>query len=295
MSSAPGDARTSGRVEQLNGSQLADLLMRLLLDERLRARLAGEGPAAVASGPGELECLETVDLAELDSAARQFRTAVWKMGRSGGIASAFPRSLRILAAAGVKDAELLTGFLGSEEFGRFRLVPYAGRGLSVEEAFASYLLGFVAAQRDHRLASVGAAAGADATVGADAAWSAGASEAHVVLRETVTHELMTALFTALVCEQPLSFDIAVEGIVTTGRGHAALRRYAPRSVASWSDRPATAARRESPGPVVSYAYFATPAGVTRGAVSAQLAAAFETTPSAEGDAARRALCGRGLW
>ncbi len=115
-----------------------------------------------------------------------------------------------------------------------------------------------------------------------------------MLRETVTHELMTALFTALVCEQPLSFDIAVEGIVTTGRGHAALRRYAPHSVASWSGRPTPAARRAREEPV-AYAYFATPAGVTRGAVSAGIAAAFETTPSAEGDAARRALCGRGLW
>ncbi|MEV0265400.1 hypothetical protein AB0I49_29250 [Streptomyces sp. NPDC050617] len=286
-------------VEQLNGSQLTDLLMRLLLDERLRTRLASEGPAAVASGPGERECLETVDLTELNSAARQFRNAVWKMGRSGGIASAFPRSLRILTAAGVKDAELLTGFLGSEEFGRFRLVPHAGRGLSVEESFASYLLGFVAAHRDHRLAGVGTTAGGGGGAGAGMTMSVGgcgsAAEAYVVLRETVTHELMTALFTALVCEQPLSFDIAVEGIVTTGRGHAALRRYAPRSVVSWSDRPAAAARRESAEPAVAYAYFATPAGVTRGAVSAQIAAAFGTTPSAEGDAARRALSGRGLW
>ncbi|MFK8844218.1 hypothetical protein [Streptomyces sp. Ac-502] len=259
---------------RLDGQQLTDLLMRLLLDERLRQRLAAEGAAAVASGAGELECLETVDLTELDSAARQFRTAIWKLGRNGGIASAFPGSLRILAAAGVKDAELLTGFLHSEEFGRFRLVPYTGRGLSAEEAFASYLLGFVAGHPE-RLAS------------ADV-------DAPVVLRETVTHELMTALFTALVCEQPLSFDIAVEGIVTTGRGHAALRRYTPRSVASWADRPTAAARQENGRPV-AYAYFATPAGVTRGAVSAQITAAFETTPSAEGDAARRALSGRGLW
>ncbi|MFF3272342.1 hypothetical protein ACFYWU_15640 [Streptomyces chrestomyceticus] len=257
----------------LDGQQLADLLMRLLLDERLRQRLADEGAAAVASGTGELECLETVDLSELDSAARQFRTAVWKQGRNGGLASAFPRSLRLLAVAGVRDAELLTGFLRSEEFGRFRLLPYAGRGLSEEEAFAAYLIGFVAAHAG-RLTGAGV-------------------DAPVVPRETVTHELMTALFTALVCEQPLSFDIAVEGIVRTGRGHAALRRYTPRSVASWADRPAAA--RQDSGEPVAYAYFATPAGVRRGAVSAQVAAAFETTPSAEGDAARRALSRRGLW
>ncbi|MFI2235721.1 hypothetical protein [Streptomyces chrestomyceticus] len=259
---------------QLDGQQLTDLLMRLLLDERLRQRLADEGAAAVASGPGELECLEAVDLSELDSAARQFRTSVWKQGRNGGLASAFPRSLRLLAAAGVRDAELLTGFLRSEEFGRFRLLPYAGRGLSEEEAFAAYLIGCVAARPD-RLTGAGV-------------------DAPVVLRETVTHELMTALFTALLCEQPLSFDIAVEGIVRTRRGHAALRRYTPRSVASWADRPAAAAWQES-GESVAYAYFATPAGVRRGAVSAQVAAAFETTPSAEGDAARRALSRRGLW
>ncbi|OKI02316.1 hypothetical protein A6A06_14790 [Streptomyces sp. CB02923] len=267
----------------MNGQQLTDLLMRLLLDAPFRQRLAVEGAAAVAAGAGELECLETVDLAELDSAARQFRTAIWKPGRGGGISAAFPRSLRILAAAGVGDAELLTGFLRSEEFGRFRLIPHTGRGLSVEEAFASYVLGFVAAYGE-RLTRAGA----------EAAEAVDAARAPVVLRETVTHELMTALFTALVREQPLSFDIAAEGIVTTGRGHAALRRYTPRSVASWADRPTAAARPER-GEPVAYAYFATPAGVTRGAVSARITAAFETTPSAEGDAARHALSGRGLW
>ncbi|MGW0537975.1 hypothetical protein [Streptomyces sp. NPDC003032] len=258
----------------LNGQQLTDLLMRLLLDDRLRARLAAEDAEAVAESAGELECLATVDLVELDNAARQFRSSIWKLGRGGGIASAFPRSLRVLAAAGVKDAELLTGFLRSEDFGRFRLVPYTGRGLSAEEAFASYLLGFVAAQRT-RLAAGGVAE-------------------TVVLRETVVHELMLALFTALVCEQPLSFAIAAEAIVETGRGHATLRRYAPGSVASWVTRQ-TAAPLGASGEPVPYAYFATPAGVASGVVSARVALAFETTPTAEGDAARRALSTRGLW
>jgi hypothetical protein len=252
------DAALDG--EGLDGEQLADLLMRLIIDGHLRERLATEGAAAVAANAGELECLETVDLDELDSAARRFRSRIWRLGRDGGLASTFPRGLRMLWAAGVGDSDLLDGFLASAHFGRFRLVPYLGPGLSVEEAFASFLLDLP---------------------------EAGAS---TTLRETVTHELMIALFIALSCEQPLSFVIETEGVIETDHGHAALRWYSPASLAGWDVGTAVPA-----GDVVPYAYFATPTGFAQGAVSARLAAAFETTPTPDGDAARRALARRGLW
>ncbi len=245
-------------VRSLDGEGLTDLLLRLFLDGELRERLAAEGPAAVAGSDGELECLETIDLAELDAAARRFRSKIWRLGHGGGLAAAFPRSLALFAAAGVESAELLGGFLGSPDFRRFRLVPYTGRGISVEEAFASYL----------RSGPPGRTPGP--------------------LRETVEHELLTALFAALSCEQPLSFAIEAEGIVATGRGHAALRRYSTAALASWGET----AAGEGPVP---YAYFATPAGVSRGVVSVRVAAAFEAVPTADGEAARRALAERGLW
>ena len=210
-----------------------------------------------------MECLETIDLDELGSAARRFRSRIWKLGRGGSLAAAFPRSLRVLAAAGVDDSELLTGFLDSPQFGRFRLIPHAGIGLSAEESFASFLLAVVEAQRT-RLAE------------AD------------VLRETVVHELMIALCTALICEQPLSFVIDVDGIIETDRGHAALRWYSPAAIASWNERAAG-------GATVPYAYFATPDGLSHGPVSQRVTSAFETTPTAEGDTVRRALSLRGLW
>ncbi|WP_157248242.1 hypothetical protein [Nonomuraea typhae] len=238
----------------LDGDRLTGLIMRLLLDQGLRARLADEGAEAVATDAGELECLATIDLDELDAAARRFRSTIWRLGAHGTLAETFPRSVRML---GLPDAELLDGFLASPHFAAFRLVPYAGPGVSVEEAFAAFLLDR-AGER--------------------------------VVRETVTHELMIALFAALSCEQPLSFVIGgdVGAIVETGRGHAALRRYAPSALAAWGEN-------APGGAAVPYAYFATPAGVTRGVVSERVAAAFAAEPTDETEAARRALARRGLW
>ncbi|MGI5451667.1 hypothetical protein ACQEWB_00460 [Streptomyces sp. CA-249302] len=124
----------------LDGERLTDLLLRLLLDEDLRARLAAEGAEAVAADAGELECLTSVDLAELDTTARRLRSQVWRPGSGGTLATTFPRSLRLLQDTGATESGLLTGFLGSPHFARFRLIPYAGPGLSVEEAFACFLL-----------------------------------------------------------------------------------------------------------------------------------------------------------
>lgn len=155
----------------------------------------------MAADPGELECLASVDLAELDTTARRLRSQVWRPGSGGSLATTFPHSLRVLQGTGATESDLLTGFLGSPHFTRFRLIPYTAPGLSAEEAFASYLLEGVEER---------------------------------ALRDTVTHELMIALFTALTCEQPLSFVIEAEGIVPTERGHAAVRTYAASSVATGS-------------------------------------------------------------
>ena len=291
-------------ARSLDGERLTELIMRLLLDRRLRERLAVEGAEAVAADAGELECLETIDLDELDAAARRFRSNIWRLGTGGSLASTFPRSLAMFAAAGIGDAELLDGFLGSSCFTRFRLIPYSGPGVSVEEAFASFLR----EPAETWQARPGAGPAADAAI----------------LRETVDHELMIALFTALACEQPLSFVIESEGIVETDRGHAALRRYTPAALASWGEAApgqtapgqtaptkagasqaaasaaaatgaAAAAATGAAAAGAPYAYFATPAGVTRGVVSERVAAAFAATPTAESDAARRALSRRGLW
>ncbi|WP_329280699.1 hypothetical protein [Streptomyces sp. NBC_01451] len=248
----------------LDGERLTDLLMRLLLDADLRARLASEGAGAVAADPGELECLASVDLAELDTTARRLRSQVWRPGSGGSLATTFPRSLRLLQDAGATESGLLTGFLASPYFGRFRLIPYTAPGLSAEEAFASYLLD-------------GAGAGP--------------------LRDTVTHELMIALFTALTCEQPLSFVIEAEGIVPTDRGHAAVRAYTAASVAAWGTAPDGRPGVEDTehAGAVQYAYFTTSAGLAHGVVSGRVAAAFEAEPSDRRETARRALARRGLW
>jgi hypothetical protein len=243
----------------LDGEQLTDLLMRLLLDADLRARLSEEGAEAVAADPGELECLASVDLAELDTTARRLRSQVWRPGSGGSLATTFPQGLRLLQDAGANESDLLTGFLGSPHFARYRLIPYTAPGLSAEEAFASYLLD-------------GVGSGA--------------------LRDTVTHELMIALFTALTCEQPLSFVIEAEGIVPTDRGHAAVRAYAAASAATWA---AASGEHSANAEAVHYAYFTTSAGLAHGVVSGRVAAAFEAEPSDRRETARRALARRGLW
>jgi hypothetical protein len=267
---APPDA-------SLSGDELADLLMRLLLDGQFRQRLAAEGAGAVAANAGELECLATIDLDELDTTARRFRSKIWRLGCGGNLGATFPRSCQQFAAAGIDESELLTGFLGSAAFGTFRLLPYTGPGQSVEESFASFLLDFAAGQEQARFKTDGNAA------------------AGLVLPETIAHELMIALFTALTCEQPLSFVIATGGIITTNRGHAALRPYSPASVASWRPDRSGAGAPQADSPTVNYAYFGTRAGITHGVVSDQVATAFQTVPTAAGDAARRALAERGLW
>ncbi|MET7474838.1 hypothetical protein ABZT17_10840 [Streptomyces sp. NPDC005648] len=251
----------------LDGERLTELLMRLLLDADLRARLADEGAEAVAADPGELECLASVDLTELDTTARRLRSQVWRPGSGGSLATTFPRSLRLLQDAGATESALLTGFLNSPHFTRFRLIPYTGPGLSVEEAFACHLLD-------------------------------GAENA--TLRDTVTHELMIALFTALTCEQPLSFVIEAEGIIGTDRGHAALRRYRTASAAAWAATPAGRPGAGDTGhtataEAVHYAYFATSAGLAHGVVTERVAAAFEAEATARRETARRALARRGLW
>ncbi|MER6913587.1 DUF692 family multinuclear iron-containing protein [Streptomyces sp. NPDC000594] len=291
---APVPARTDEAppAEQLDGGHLTDLLLRLFLDGDLRTRLATEGAAAVAANAGERECLETVDLEELDSAVRRFRSQIRRLGRDGGLAATFPRSLRALGRDRHSEDGLLDGFLASPHFGRFRLLPYCGPGLSAEEAYALHLLDLPGAADDP------------------------------ALRETIGHELLLALFPALCHEQPLSFVIEAPGVVPTGRGHAALRRYAPGTVAGWTAPPAATAPTEAARTgttrtdttragttraettrtgetpmeeTVPYAYFATPAGFAHGPVSARVAAAFETTPTPEGDAARAALVRRGMW
>ncbi|MGI5451668.1 hypothetical protein ACQEWB_00465 [Streptomyces sp. CA-249302] len=113
----------------------------------------------------------------------------------------------------------------------------------------------------------------------------------------MTHELMLALFTALTCEQPLSFVIEAEGIVRTDRGHAVVRTYAAASVAAWAttsgERPG--AEPAEPAEAVEYAYFATSAGLAHGVVSGRVAAAFEAEATDRRETARRALARRGLW
>ncbi|WP_329352997.1 hypothetical protein OG226_49780 [Streptomyces sp. NBC_01261] len=247
----------------LDGEQLTDLFLRLLLDADLRARLADDGAEAVAADAGELECLASVDLAELDTTARRLRSQVWRPGSGGSLATTFPRSLRVLQGTGTTESDLLTGFLGSPHFARFRLIPYTAPGLSAEEAFASYLLEGVEER---------------------------------ALRDTVTHELMIALFTALTCEQPLSFVIEAEGILPTERGHAAVRTYAVSSVATWGATTGGRPSAEVQGAdEAHYAYFTTSAGLAHGVVSGRVAEAFEAEASDRRETARRALARRGLW
>jgi hypothetical protein len=242
----------------LNGDELTDLITRLLLDGDLRDRLASEGAAAVAANAAELECLETVDLEELGTAARRFRSGIWRLGREGGLGVTFSRSLRLIAETGAKESALIGAFIGSRQFSQFRLVPYTGQGLSVEESFASFL------------------------------HDALGQNAGTVLRETITHELMCALFAALATEQPLSFVIGASAVIKTGRGHAALCWYSPAALAAWGENRTEAS-------TVPYAYFAVPGRVARGVVTGRVAAAFEAAPTPEGDVARLQLCKRGLW
>lgn len=247
---------TASARRELDADELTGLLLRLLTDEDYRARLAEQGPRALARDEAEFGCLVTIDQEELDFTTRRFRSNLWNGDGGSGIAASFPRSLPLLAEAGWPRERLLSAFLTSPAFEGYRALPYTGEGTSLEEAFAAFAGGLVPGDE--------------------------------ALRHTLGHELLRALLTALVHEHPVAFRTEVEGIRRTDNGFAAVRRYPAEVVASWG------ITADGPGPV-GCLYSSTARGLAFGKVSDRVVDAVEHPDGPAAAQVLDALRIRGLW
>ncbi|MEV0037490.1 hypothetical protein, partial [Streptomyces sp. NPDC050804] len=223
-----GDDLSGG---DLSGDELTELLLRLLTDDDYRERLGERGAGELARNDAELSCLSSIDQRELDYTARRFRGNLWSGEGAGGIAGAFPRSLTLLERAGWTRKRLLAGFVRSPEFDGYRVVPYAGEGTSLEEAFATFAMSLSPEPAD-----VATAESADVETAAPAGVATAESDdARMArtLRCTLQHEMLLAVFTALVQEHPVAFRVGIEGVMPTDNGHAVLRRYPAEVLTGW--------------------------------------------------------------
>ncbi|MEY9840068.1 hypothetical protein [Streptacidiphilus sp. EB103A] len=248
----------------LDAGELTELLLRLLTDDDYRKRLAEHGAQAVARNAAEFICLSTVDQQELDFTARRFRSNLWKGDGANGIAAAFPRSVALLERVGWHQQRLLSAFLRSPEFEAYRALPYTGEGTSLEEAFGTFAMSLP-----------------EEEVGRGDTGSE-------VLRCTLEHEMLMALFTALVHESPVAFRSGVAGIMSTDNGYAVLRTYSAAVLAGWGVATAGA------GPLCCL-YTSTPRGMVFGPVPQRVADALSRPGEASAEKVRQALRMRGIW
>ncbi|MFE4830180.1 hypothetical protein [Streptomyces sp. NPDC056672] len=268
--------------DDLSGGELTELLLRLLTDDDYRERLGERGAGELARNDAELSCLSSIDQRELVYTARRFRGNLWSGEGVGGIAGAFPRSLTLLERAGWTRKRLLAGFVRSPEFDGYRVVPYAGEGTSLEEAFATFAMSLSPEPAD-----VEAPAPADVeTAESDDARTARTAR---TLRCTLQHEMLLAVFTALVQERPVAFRVGIEGVMPTDNGHAVLRRYPAEVLAGWG----TAVPGD--GGEMWCLYSATPRGVAFGPVSGRVADALSRPGEPAAEKVREALRMRGIW
>ncbi|MGW6744263.1 hypothetical protein ACWGDX_26625 [Streptomyces sp. NPDC055025] len=276
--------------DDLSGGELTELLLRLLTDDDYREHLGERGAGELARNDAELSCLSSIDQRELDYTARRFRGYLWSGEGAGGIAGAFPRSLTLLERAGWTRKRLLAGFVRSPEFDGYRVVPYAGEGTSLEEAFATFAMSLSPEPADLE-APAPAHVDTPAPAGLEAAESDDARTARTArtLRCTLQHEMLLAVFTALVHEHPVAFRVGIEGVMPTDNGHAVLRRYPAEVLTGWGTAvPGDGAERWC-------LYSATPRGVAFGPVSRRVADALSRPGEPAAEKVREALRMRGIW
>ncbi|MCX5383748.1 hypothetical protein [Streptomyces sp. NBC_00083] len=289
MSTATGPAHgaAGGVPAELDAGQLTELLLRLLTDDDFRTRLARDGAAATARDAAELACLATIDHDELAFTARRFRGNLWSGDAAAGIAAAFPRSLALLTRAGWNRERLLTAFLRSPEFAAYRALPYAGEGISLEEAFGR----FAGGPRGEGPAPAGFEPGR----GGGPEPSAG-GDCGPYLADTVKHETLMALLTALVHEATVSFRVDLPEIMATAHGYAAVHHHPPALIAELRGAAPTAGATDGERrATVPCLYSSTPRGLAFGPVSPATAEALTVPGHPAADDVRQALLKRGLW
>ena len=119
---------------------LDQVLDRLLHDSAYRGALLRGEVAELGLRPEDRDAVVAIDLVELERTARNVRDDLLnrKHRGTGGLRELFPGTLeawRVARPADNELAELLDAFMCSLPFRQHREIPYAGEGLSLEEAF----------------------------------------------------------------------------------------------------------------------------------------------------------------
>lgn len=136
-------------------AELGDILERLLYDEEFRLAFTGRDPATWQDfTPGQAAALAGVDRDELRRTAARIRSSVLRGQGAGdvGLTEVYARTWQAAGEAGVSLDALTGEFLASPSFGSYRELPYAGRGICLEEAFHAFLSGHAVA-RDENVAA----------------------------------------------------------------------------------------------------------------------------------------------
>lgn len=216
--------------------ELNDALYRLLFSETYReAFLSGKMESLGLSSEAAAQ-LAVIDKDELQSASsiivRDLLSGNIADSKSRGLAAKFPRTFAMLASRGVGLRKALSVFMESPEFLSYREVPFAGAGISIEEAFHRFL---AAAPCPFQMTSVELA--------------------------VAQHEFLSILLKILVASPDPLFSIGDGRIRRRGDRYMAFASYRSESAEAVLQKPA-------PGGGILVAYGATPAGFFCGRVPA---------------------------
>jgi hypothetical protein len=109
-------------------------------DERTRLRQASQNGSGDTFS-GHSPALRDLRWPEVEAFASLCRSELLcGTEGNGGLSRAFPRTLELLVRYRVDTMSLMEDFLQSTWFARARTMPFAGRGISVEEAFYRFLV-----------------------------------------------------------------------------------------------------------------------------------------------------------
>ncbi|MFC4075895.1 hypothetical protein [Salinithrix halophila] len=151
----------------------------------------------------DLKHLRTVDKEELIATSKTIarNLLAGNLEHSGGLRVSYPGVFQELQRLKVDLTELMYSFMESPPFNHYAEVPFAGRGICIEEAFYSYLIGerfFIEASPNNAL--------------------------------LLTHEFLTALLSILVINKDPAFRIDTDKIQHNGCVFYAVQTY-PKEIA----------------------------------------------------------------
>ena len=124
-----------------NHCSLDEVLYRLLFDSHFCRTFTSGKWADLPIRPSDYDHLMSVDTDELGKMATLVRRDVLSGAGSGNLLRSFPRTFMTLATAGRAPEDIVDRFVASEDFRESRELPFAGRGLSIEEAFYNFVAG----------------------------------------------------------------------------------------------------------------------------------------------------------